>query len=86
MGASGAVSIIGRMAIEAAEDKDAKRTELINEYNDKFMNPYVAAEHGYIDEVIRPEETRSRIASALELLEDKDEPLMPYKKHGNIPL
>ena len=86
MGASGAVSIIGRKAIEAAEDKDAKRTELINEYNDKFMNPYVAAEHGYIDEVIRPEETRSRIASALELLEDKDEPLMPYKKHGNIPL
>ena len=86
MGASGAVSIIGRKAIEAAEDKDAKRTELIDEYNDKFMNPYVAAERGYVDAVIRPEETRAKIASALELLEDKDEPLMPYKKHGNIPL
>ena len=86
MGASGAVSIIGRKAIEAAEDKDAKRAELIDEYNDKFMNPYVAAERGYVDAVIRPEETRAKIASALELLEDKDEPLMPYKKHGNIPL
>ena len=86
MGASGAVSIIGRKAIEAAEDKDAKRTELIDEYNDKFMNPYVAAERGFVDAVIRPEETREKIVSALELLEDKDEPLMPYKKHGNIPL
>ncbi|MBP3265771.1 MAG: acyl-CoA carboxylase subunit beta [Clostridiales bacterium] len=86
MGASGAVSIIGRKAIEAAEDKDAKRAELIDEYNDKFMNPYVAAERGYVDAVIRPEETREKIVSALELLEDKDEPMMPYKKHGNIPL
>ena len=87
MGASGAVSIIGRKTIEAAEDKEAKREELIKEYNEKFMNPYVAAEHGYVDEVIRPEETRDRIVSALELLEDKDESSkIPYKKHGNIPL
>lgn len=86
MGASGAVAIIGRKAIEASEDKEAKRAELIDEYNNKFMNPYVAAEHGYIDEVIRPEETRAKIAAALEVLEDKDDSLMPYKKHGNIPL
>ena len=86
MGAAGAVSIIGRKAIEAAEDKDAKRAELIDEYNGKFMNPYVAAQRGYVDAVIRPEETRAKITSALGLLEDKDVPLRPYKKHGNIPL
>ncbi len=85
MGASGAVSIIGRSAIADAEDKDAKRQELIDEYNEKFMNPYVAAERGYVDEVILPSETRSRIVSALEMLKDKYED-RPYKKHGNIPL
>lgn len=85
MGASGAVSIIGRSAIADAEDKEAKRQELIDEYNDKFMNPYVAAERGYVDEVILPSETRSRILSALEMLKDKYED-RPYKKHGNIPL
>ena len=86
MGAAGAVAIIGRKAIDAAEDKEAKRQELIDEYNDKFMNPYVAAEHGYVDEVIRPDETRKKIATALELLADKDISNVPYKKHGNIPL
>ena len=85
MGASGAVSIIGRKAISEAEDKDAKRNELIDEYNDKFMNPYVAASRGYVDEVILPSETRSKIVSALNMLEGKFED-RPYKKHGNIPL
>ncbi|MBQ4185492.1 MAG: methylmalonyl-CoA carboxyltransferase, partial [Clostridiales bacterium] len=85
MGASGAVAIIGRKAIEAAEDKDAKRAELVAEYNDKFMNPYVAASRGYVDEVILPEETRSKIAGALKSLESKSQD-RPYKKHGNIPL
>lgn len=85
MGASGAVAIIGRRAIEAAEDKDAKRQELIDEYNDKFMNPYVAAEHGYVDEVIHPEDTRKKIAEALWMLRNKEQE-RPYKKHGNIPL
>lgn len=85
MGASGAVAIIGRKAIEAAEDKDAKREELINEYNDKFMNPYVAAEHGYVDEVIHPAETRTKIAQALDMLKNKEQE-RPFKKHGNIPL
>lgn len=85
MGASGAVAIIGRKAIEAAEDKDAKRQELIDEYNDKFMNPYVAAEHGYVDEVIHPAETRAKIVAALDMLRNKEQE-RPYKKHGNIPL
>lgn len=85
MGASGAVAIIGRRAIDAAEDKDAKRQELIDEYNDKFMNPYVAAEHGYVDEVIHPAETRKKIVDALTMLANKEQD-RPYKKHGNIPL
>lgn len=85
MGASGAVAIIGRRDIEAAEDKEAKRQELIDEYNRKFMTPYIAAEHGYVDEVILPEETRQRILSALDMLKEKKKEL-PYKKHGNIPL
>jgi propionyl-CoA carboxylase beta chain len=85
MGGSGAVSIIGKKAIEAAEDPAAKRAELLAEYNDKFMNPYIAAEHGYVDEVILPSETRSKIAEAFRMLETKDRTL-PLKKHGNIPL
>lgn len=85
MGGSGAVSIIGKKAIDAAEDPAAKREELLNEYNEKFMNPYIAAEHGYVDEVILPEETRSKIAGAFQMLKSKDREL-PYKKHGNIPL
>jgi len=86
MGASGAVSIIGRKAIEAAEDKTAKREELIEEYNEKFMNPYVAAARGFVDEVIKPDETRRKITCALNLLKEKKPVNMPYKKHGNIPL
>ncbi len=85
MGGSGAVSIIGKKAIEAAEDPTAKREELLAEYNEKFMNPYIAAEHGYVDEVILPSETRSKIAEAFKMLETKDRTL-PLKKHGNIPL
>ncbi|MBO4635736.1 MAG: acyl-CoA carboxylase subunit beta [Clostridiales bacterium] len=85
MGASGAVAIIGRKAIDAAEDKEAKREELTKEYNDKFMNPYVAASRGYVDEVIFPEETKTKIYDALKALETKSQD-RPYKKHGNIPL
>ena len=64
---------------------NAKKEELLNEYNDKFMNPYIAAEHGYVDEVILPEETRSKIVNAFRMLAAKERDL-PYKKHGNIPL
>ena len=85
MGASGAVAIIGKRAIDAAEDPAAKRQELIDEYNDKFMNPYVAAGHGYVDEVILPAETRRKIVAAFEMLSEKRKAL-PAKKHSNIPL
>ncbi|MBR3342172.1 MAG: methylmalonyl-CoA carboxyltransferase [Clostridiales bacterium] len=85
MGASGAVSIIGKKDIEKAEDPAAKKEELLNAYNDKFMNPYIAAEHGYVDEVILPEETRQKISAAFNMLKTKERDL-PYKKHGNIPL
>ena len=85
MGAEGAVGIIGKRQIDAAEDPEAKRKELIKEYEDKFMNPYIAAVRGYIDEVIRPEETRSRVLDAFAMLEQKQKSI-PDKKHGNIPL
>ena len=85
MGAAGAVSIIGRRQIEQADDPSAKKEELLDEYNHKFMNPYIAAEHGYVDEVIMPEETRTRIAGAFRMLKTKQRDL-PAKKHGNIPL
>ena len=85
MGAAGAVSIIGKKEIEKAENPTAKKEELLNEYNNKFMNPYIAAEHGYVDEVILPEETRTKIANAFKMLKTKERHL-PRKKHGNIPL
>ena len=85
MGASGAVSIIGKKEIDNAEDPEAKKQELISTYNEKFMNPYVAAEHGYVDEVILPEETREKIAKAFRMLKTKERSI-PDKKHGNIPL
>ncbi len=85
MGAAGAVSIIGKKAIESAEDPSAKKEELLGEYDRRFMNPYIAAEHGYIDEVILPEETRTKIVRAFHMLQSKSRTL-PAKKHGNIPL
>lgn len=85
MGAAGAVNIIGKKEIEKADDPAAKREELVAAYNEKFMNPYIAAEHGYVDEVILPEETRGRISGAFKMLKTKTASL-PAKKHGNIPL
>ena len=85
MGASGAVSIIGRKEIEKAENPTEKKAELLDIYRTKFMNPYIAAEHGYVDEVILPEETRTKIDNAFRMLRHKKREL-PYKKHGNIPL
>jgi acetyl-CoA carboxylase carboxyltransferase component len=85
MGAEGAVNIIYRKDIKAAEDQAAARTEKIDEYKDLLYNPYIAAERGYIDAVIHPGETRRRLISALEVLKSKSETLPP-KKHGNIPL
>ena len=85
MGADGAANIIGRKRIDSATDKDAERQKIIKEYEDKFMNPYVAASRGYVDEVILPEETKSRIVNAFVMLENKSV-TPPLKKHGNLPL
>ena len=85
MGAQGAANIIHRKEIKEVTAGDAKRKEKIQEYNDLFANPYVAASRGYIDAIIRPSETRIRLINALEILKTKSESLPP-KKHGNIPL
>jgi propionyl-CoA carboxylase beta chain len=85
MGADGAVAVIHRRDIAQAADPEAKRTELEQQYIEKFSNPYKAAALGYIDAVIRPEETRPRIIQALSMLESKRDS-NPPKKHGNIPL
>ncbi|HHS51160.1 MAG TPA: acyl-CoA carboxylase subunit beta [candidate division Zixibacteria bacterium] len=85
MGPKGAVEIIFGKDIKEAEDPSAKAEQLEAEYREKFANPFVAAQKGYIDDVIEPKETRHRIIRALELLKDKKDKL-PFKKHGNIPL
>lgn len=85
MGPDGAVNIIFRKELEKAYDTEKKRGELVADYRAKFANPYIAAERGYIDDVIEPQETRPRVINALEVLQTKRES-MPPKKHGNIPL
>ena len=85
MGADGAVSIIFKDAIDAADDPVAERQRLVADYEAGFANPYVAAARGYVDEVIKPSETRPRLIRALEVLQDKRD-TNPRKKHGNIPL
>jgi len=85
MGPDGAVSIIFRKELDAAQDPVQKKAELVAEYKEKFANPYVAAQRGYIDDVIEPKETRPRLINALEMLSNKRD-ANPAKKHGNIPL
>ncbi len=85
MGAEGAVNIISRKEIAASDKPEETRQKLVNEYKDKFSNPYVAAARGYIDDVIDPAETRPRLIRALETLENKVD-INPPRKHGNIPL
>jgi acetyl-CoA carboxylase carboxyltransferase component len=85
MGPEGAVNIIFRKELAAAEDPEARRAELVEEYRDTFANPYVAAARGYIDDVIEPAETRPRLIEALQMLQNKRD-ANPPKKHGNIPL
>jgi propionyl-CoA carboxylase beta chain len=84
MGAQGAVNIIHRREIEGAADPDVRRTELIEDYESRFNNPYAAAELGLVDEVIEPRETRVKLIRAMEMLRTKRETLPP-KKHGNGP-
>ncbi len=85
MGAEGAVNVLFRKEIEAAEDSTAERTKRLNDYKEQFANPYVAAAHGLVDEILEPADTRAYFASALEVLKAKRE-LRPAKKHGLIPL
>ncbi|NMA95491.1 MAG: methylmalonyl-CoA carboxyltransferase [Clostridiales bacterium] len=85
MGPDGAANIIFRKEIENASDSVAFRQQKIEEYREKFSNPYIAAERGYIDDVIEPQATRAHLIGALQILEGKREN-RPAKKHGNIPL
>ncbi|MFQ6101609.1 MAG: acyl-CoA carboxylase subunit beta [Anaerolineae bacterium] len=85
MGPQGAVNVIFRRELKAAEDPDSLREELLHDYREKFANPYVAAARGYLDGVIVPRETRPRIIRALEMLHNK-RVQRPPRKHGNMPV
>ena len=85
MGAEGAVKILYKREIAKDKNSEAKRQLLIDEYNEMFNNPYVPAARGYIDEVIKPHETRQKVISALQILDGKRDS-MPPRKHGNGPL
>jgi len=85
MGPEGAVEIVHRRELAAAADPVGRRAELVAEYTDRFTNPYVAAERGYVDDVIDPADTRTALARSLDMLASKREDL-PKRKHGNMPL
>jgi propionyl-CoA carboxylase beta chain len=85
MGPQGAVNILYRNEIRQADDAEAERDRLVTEYQEKFANPFVAAEKGYVDEVIMPRLLRRKLVAAFALLQTKRD-WMPTKKHGNIPL
>jgi propionyl-CoA carboxylase beta chain len=85
MGPEGAVDIVYKRELEGASDREQVRQNKIEEFRDRFANPYIAAERGFVDAVIRPRETRKKLIQALEMLETKRDK-NPAKKHGNIPL
>ena len=85
MGAQGAVRIIHRRELKGADDRVAVEKRLVDEYNERFANPYIAASYGYLDNVIEPSKTRGHLIRALTALRTKHQTL-PAKKHGNIPL
>jgi acetyl-CoA carboxylase carboxyltransferase component len=85
MGPDAAVAVIARREIAAAPDPAAKREELVADYEERFANPFAVAARGYVDDVIQPRETRSRLIQALALLRNKQRP-WPERRHGNIPL
>jgi acetyl-CoA/propionyl-CoA carboxylase carboxyl transferase subunit len=85
MGPKGAVNVLYSDELGEADDPETRRQDLIDEYREEFANPYTAAERGYIDDVLEPKETRSRLVADLELLRGKRAD-HPNKKHGNIPL
>jgi propionyl-CoA carboxylase beta chain len=85
MGPEGAVNIVYRRELSSAGDEAAVRRQKVDEFRERFANPFIAAERGYVDDVIEPRETRPRVIRALRMLENKVD-TMPRKKHGNIPL
>lgn len=85
MGAEGAVNIIYKKDLAGVKHPEKMKEEKIKEYEEMFYNPYIAANRGYLDSVIKPSETRKQLIMALELLKSKNE-ILPPKKHGNIPL
>ena len=85
MGPQGAVEIIYRRELEEDKNPELKRNELVEDYLERFANPYVAAERGFVDDVIEPAETRKRLIDGLEMLASKRTEA-PRRKHGNIPL
>ena len=85
MGPEGAVNIVYRRELQKAEDPEKLRREKVDEFRARFANPYIAAEHGWVDAIIEPHDTRPKLIAALHMLETKRDTLPP-KKHGNIPL
>jgi acetyl-CoA carboxylase carboxyltransferase component len=85
MGPQGAVEILYRRDLADTSDPVARRAELVDEYTERYANPYIAAERGYVDDVISPAETRRVLVRSLALLASKREE-MPKRKHGNVPL
>ncbi|MCX6512898.1 MAG: methylmalonyl-CoA carboxyltransferase, partial [Actinobacteria bacterium] len=85
MGPQGAVEIVYRRELADAKDPEARRAELVDEYAERYSNPYQAAERGYVDDVIDPAETRRVLSRSLDMLASKREEL-PKRKHGNVPL
>jgi acetyl-CoA carboxylase carboxyltransferase component len=85
MGPQGAVEILNRRELTSHPEPEKRKVELVDEYVEKFANPYLAAERGYIDDVIDPAETRRKVIAGFDLLRSKREEL-PKRKHGNVPL
>ena len=85
MGPQGAVEILKRRELQQASDPEARKAELVDDYTEKYANPYVAAERGIVDAVIDPAETRQKVVAAFRMIESKREEL-PKRKHGNVPL
>jgi propionyl-CoA carboxylase beta chain len=85
MGPEGAVNVLYRRELARAEDPEALRAAKVQEFRDKFANPYVATDRGFVDEVIWPRQTRRKIITGLEMTRNKREK-NPFRKHGNIPL
>ena len=79
------MEIVHRRELQDAADPEARRLELVDEYMEKFANPYVAAERGYVDDVIDPADTRAKLVAGLQMLVTKQAEA-PHRKHGNVPL